>query len=175
MLTRADPDVSGHTAHRQFSRKAIIRLLIRKGINLPSKIPDEDLKALSSDTFSAMDECAQDCQHLLVSLFCGRNPVQKEASPPGASLMSLIQHASFQWWEQVASASTFSQFGPTYCSGAAAEQFWSYTCTEIDGKFFADKKMLEWPLVLFWLLSLKNSEDFHRNTICTQASCKHCL
>lgn len=36
------------------------------------------------------------------------------------------------------------------------------------GSFFADKKMQEWPLVLFWLLSLKNSEDFHRNTICTQ-------
>lgn len=96
MLTRADPDVSGHTAHRQFSRKAIIRLLTRKGINLPSKIPDKDLKALSSDTLSSLDGCAQDCRHLLVSLFCGKNPVQKKASLPEASLLSLIQQVYFQ-------------------------------------------------------------------------------
>jgi len=36
-LARADPDVSGQTAHRQFSRKTAISLLPRKGINLQVK------------------------------------------------------------------------------------------------------------------------------------------
>lgn len=78
-LASRDPDLSGQTAHRQFSRKAIIRLLTRKGINLQSKIPDKDLKALSSDTLSSSAGCAQDCLHLLVNLFCGKDHRRKQA------------------------------------------------------------------------------------------------
>lgn len=36
-LASGDPDISGQTAHREFSRKTIISLLTRKGINLQVK------------------------------------------------------------------------------------------------------------------------------------------
>lgn len=153
--------LSGHTAHRRFSRKAIIRLLTRKGINLPRKIPEQDLKALQWH-ISSSDGCAQDYQRLLVSLLCGKNPVQKKASLPEASLPSLIQQAFFQQWEQIASASTFRQFGPTNCS--SAEQSSLHPIHAL--------KSMDAGVALspFWPLSLKNSKDS-----CTETSCRHSL
>lgn len=119
-LASRDPDLSGQTAHRQFSRKAIIRLLTRKGINLQSKIPDKDLKALSSDTLSSLAGCAQDCLHLLVNLFCGKDHRRKQAFLERLCWISFSRLTSSDR-NDIASATTVSEFGPVNYSGAAAQ------------------------------------------------------